>query len=94
MSKNASSQPQNGSTSKNRPQIQNGKFYFSPTFQKVELRKSTFFQSWFNEWMNEWINEWVNGMNNWMNGTNEWMNKWMNEWMNEWMKKSNGQTRS
>ena len=25
-------------------QIQNGKLYFSPTFQKVELRNSTFFQ--------------------------------------------------
>merc|ERR1711911_116531 len=27
------------------PQIKNGKPDFSPTFQKVELRNSTFFQS-------------------------------------------------
>ena len=26
------------------PQTENGKLYFSPTFQKVELRNSTFFQ--------------------------------------------------
>ena len=29
------------------PQTENGKLYFSPTFQKVELRNSTFFQQYF-----------------------------------------------
>ena len=29
------------------PQTKNGKLYFSPTFQKVELRNSTFFQQTF-----------------------------------------------
>ena len=30
------------------PQIENGKPNFSPTFQKVELRNSTFFQQFYN----------------------------------------------